>query len=175
MLPRFFARVTRSAFGDLTLDDARAEDYITDLLTRFARTEALAAIDALPGRRLPTVVDALLEIQRVWEWEGPRFDPGKERAVRRHIGDYTLFMTGVFRERVQRLASTNYYVSQGQRAYRFVSEHGRATSRAQARESAPLFARLAERFEHYAWALDYARRVHFYDAPAHPFFKLGWQ
>ena len=98
MLPRFFARVTRSAFGDLTLEDARAEDYISDLLTRFARTEALAAIDALPGRPLPTVVDALLEIQRVWEWEGPRFDPGKERAVRRHIGDYTLFMTGIFRE-----------------------------------------------------------------------------
>jgi len=84
-------------------------------------------------------------------------------------------MTGVFRERVQRLASTDYYVSQGQRAYRFVSEHGRATSGPRERATAPLYARLAERFEHYAWALDYARRVHFYDAPVHPFFRLGWQ
>ena len=84
-------------------------------------------------------------------------------------------MTGVFRERVQRLASTDYYVSQGRRAYRFVSEHGRATSGPRERATAPLYARLAERFEHYAWALDYARRVHFYDAPVHPFFRLGWQ
>jgi hypothetical protein len=34
-------------------------------------------------------------------------------------------------------------------------------------------ARLAERFEHYAWALDYTRRVHFHDAPALPFFRFG--
>jgi len=84
-------------------------------------------------------------------------------------------MTGVFRERVERVASTGYYVSQGQRAYRFVSEHGRATRRPRERTTAPLYARLAERFEQYAWALDYARRVHFHDAPTHPFFRLGWQ
>ena len=161
MLPRFFARVTRSAFGDLTLDDARAEDYITDLLTRFARTEALAAIDALPGRPLPTVVDALLEIQRVWEWEGPRFDPGKERAVRRHIGDYTLFMTGLFREHVERLAVVSYYETEGRRAYRFLAELGRAEDEF----DAPLFARLAAGFERYAGALTYIRKVYFRDTP----------
>lgn len=149
-------------------------DYLADLLTRFARTEQLFP----PGvtmPRLERVVDLLLEAQAAWDHQAAHFGPERELSVRRHIGDYTLFMTGVFRERVQRLASTDYYVSQGRRAYRFVSEHGRATSRAAARQSAPLFARLAERFEHYAWALDYARRVHFYDAPAHPFFQLGWQ
>ena len=36
-----------------------------------------------------------------------------------------------------------------------------------------MYARLAERFEHYAWALDYARRVHFHDAPALPFFRFS--
>ena len=164
MLPRFFARVTRSAFGDLTLDDARAEAYITDLLTRFARAEALAAIDALPGRRLPTVVDALLEIQRVWEWEGPRFDPGKERAVRRHIGDYTLFMTGIFRDHVERLAVTSYYQHEGRRAYRFVSE----TARTAGRPDAALFRRLSDRFEQYAGALTYARKVYFRADAASP-------
>ena len=147
LLPRFFARVTRSAFGDLTLNDARAE--------------ALAAIDVLPGRRLPTVVDALLEIQRVWEWEGPRFDPAKERAVRRHIGDYTLFMTGLFREHVERLAVVDYYETEGRRAYRFLAELGRA----EAEPDAPLFARLAAGFERYAGALTYIRKVYFRDTP----------
>jgi hypothetical protein len=117
----------------------------------------------------------MLEIQAVWQEEAAWFRPEHEVTVRRHIGDYTLFMTGLFRERVERVASTVYYVSQGRRAYRFVSEHGRATSRRSARDAASLYARLAERFEHYAWALDYARRVHFYDAPAHPFFRLGWR
>jgi hypothetical protein len=173
-LRRFFDRAVHASFHDLAMRDEPVIDYLADLLTRFARTEQLFP----PGvtmPRLERVVDLLLEAQAAWDDQAAHFGPERELSVRRHIGDYTLFMTGVFRERVQRLASTDYYVSQGRRAYRFVSEHGRATSGAQARESAPLFARLAERFEHYAWALDYARRVHFYDAPVHPFFKLGWQ
>jgi hypothetical protein len=35
-----------------------------------------------------------------------------------------------------------------------------------------LFRRLADRFEGYAGALDYTRRVYFVDHPAHPFFQL---
>ena len=46
----------------------------------------------------------LLDIERSWEGS-PGFEPEREVTVRRHIGDYTLFMTGVFRERVERVAS----------------------------------------------------------------------
>src|SRR5207253_959931 len=70
--------------------------------------------------RLETVVDMLLEIQHLWQEESPGFRPEHEVNVRRHIGDYTLFMTGLFPERVQRTASMGYYVSEGKRAYRFV-------------------------------------------------------
>ena len=89
--------------------------------------------------------------------------------MRRHIGDYTMFMTGCFRERVERMAGTGYYVDQGRRAYRFVSEHARVRAGA----GAPPYRRLAEHFERYAGALDYTRRVHFRDAPGHPFFHLA--
>jgi hypothetical protein len=171
-LRSFFDRAVRASFRDLALHDDAAAGYLADLLARFARTEQLFP-RGITGQRLETVVDLLLETQALWQ--AGSFAPEHEVTVRRHIGDYTLFMTGVFRERVERLASTGYYVSQGQRAYRFVSEHGRATSHASERSAGPLYARLAERFEHYAWALDYARRVHFHDAPAHPFFRLGWQ
>jgi hypothetical protein len=91
--------------------------------------------------------------------------------VRRHIGDYTLFMMGIFPERVRREATTGFYIAQGRRAYRFVSEHARASGRG----TPPPYRRLAERFESYAGALDYARRVHFYDAPHHPFFRLTFE
>jgi len=146
--------------------------YLTDLLTRFARTERLfPAGVTMP--RLEGVVDLLLEAQAAWDDAAAHFGPEREIDVRRHIGDYTLFMTGLFRERVERIASTGWYVSQGKKAYRFVSEHERASARPAARAGGPVYARLSERFENYAWALDYTRRVHFHDAPDLPFFRFG--
>jgi hypothetical protein len=40
-LRRFFDRVVHRSFGDLALGDDAAADYLSDLLTRFARTETL--------------------------------------------------------------------------------------------------------------------------------------
>ncbi len=173
-LSRFFERVTRQSFRDLALDDPPVVRYLADLLTRFARTEALYAIRDLPTRRLDTVVDSLLAIHHVWEWDSRDFHPEAEQALRRHIGDYALFMTGVFREHVERLAVTGYYEHEGRRAYRFVSE----TARAGGRADGPLFRRLSDCFEQYAGALSYARKVHFRAEqwppggwPDDPFFK----
>jgi hypothetical protein len=174
LLPRFFESVTRKAFDDLAIDDTPALRYLTDLLTRFVRTDALRAIREMPGRRLDTVADSLLAIQQVWEWDTPGFSPGTERVLRRQIGDYTLFMTGIFRDHVDRLAVTGYYEHEGRRAYRFVAE----VARAGAETEASLYRRLSDRFEMYAGALTYARKVYFRaDAvpagawPADPFFR----
>ncbi len=40
-LRRFFDRVVHRSFGDLALGDDPAADYLSDLPTRFARTENL--------------------------------------------------------------------------------------------------------------------------------------
>ena len=167
-LRSFFDRAIRASFHDLALQDEPAAGYLADLLTRFARTEHLYPHGVtLP--RLETVADMLLEIQAVWQEEAAWFRPEHEVTVRRHIGDYTLFMTGVFRERVERVASTGYYITQGKRAYHFVSEHARAKSGVRT----PPYRRLAERFECYAGALDYARRVHFPEGPGQSFLRLA--
>ncbi|MGH6689795.1 MAG: hypothetical protein ACREF4_03825 [Gammaproteobacteria bacterium] len=167
---RFFDRVIRASFHDLALDGDPAAAYLADLLTRFARTDHLHP-RALTLPRLEGVVDMMLEIQATWEIDTPNFRPEHEVNVRRHIGDYTLFMTGIFPERVRREATTTFYIMQGKRAYRFVAEHARASGR-----DAPLpYRRLSDRFESYAGALDYARRVHFFDAPHHPFFRLSFE
>ena len=155
------------AFGDLVLDDTPAARYLTELLTRFARAEALRAVQAVAERRLDTVVDSLLAIESAWDIGSPGFDPRREDALRRHIGDYTLFMTGIFRDHVERLSVTSYYEHEGRRAYRFVSE----TARTAGRPDAALFRRLSDRFEQYAGALTYARKVYFRADAAHPF---GW-
>lgn len=168
-LRSFFDRAIRASFQDLAIRDDATAGYLADLLTRFARTENLfPAGVSLP--RLETVVDMLLDAQAVWREDSAWFRPEYEVTVRRHIGDYTLFMTGLFPERVERVASTGYYISQGKRAYQFVSEHDRAS----ARSTAPIYRRLADRFESYARTLDYARRVYFADHPQQPFFRLGF-
>lgn len=166
-LRRFFDDALRASFRDLSLHDDAAAAYLADLLTRFARTEQLFP-KGITGQRLECVVDLLLEAQALWQ--DSSFTPEREVSVRRHIGDYTLFMLGVFRERVERMASTGYYVSQGRRAYRFVSEHDRASTRPVQPAGGSLFGRLADRFEGYARVLDYARQVHFRSAPSLPFF-----
>src|SRR5256712_5267012 len=92
-------------------------------------------------------------------------------TLRRKVGNFTLLMRGIFLVRVVRTASTRYYIDQGKRAYHFVSEHDRASARTGG-AGAPLYRRLADRFERYVDLLEYARRVHFRDHPRHPFF--GW-
>lgn len=169
-LRRFFNRVVHRSFGDLALGSDPAGPYLSDLLTRFACAENLYPSGALPGQRLESVAEVLLEIQRAWDIDSPHFNPTRERELRRHVGDYTLFMTGLFRERVERLSATGYYIREGQRSYRYVSEHDRAG----ARTEACLFRRLADRFEGYASALNYMRKVYFrpeHGTPDLPFFR----
>jgi hypothetical protein len=169
-LRRFFDRALRSSFADLTLGDEGTVEYLADMLARFVRVESLHPRGTTMPR-LETVVDLMLEAQHVWQ--ETTWAPEREVTVRRHIGDYTLFMLGIFRERVEHVASAGYYIAQGKRAYRFVSEHDRASARPTSRGGGPLFGRLAERFEGYAGALDYARKVYFPEHPARPFLHLG--
>ena len=168
LLARFFERVTRQAFVDLGLDGGPVARYLIDLLTRFARTDALYRADLVPGRRLDTVVDSLLSIDSAWQIESPDFAPEREPALRQHVGDFALFMTGIFRDHVERLAVLGFYESEGRRASRFVAD----TARAQGKPEAAVFQRLSLEFERYAGALTYMRKVYFRDQ-ALPFTAPG--
>ncbi len=155
-LTRFFHRLVRRSLDDLRMEGDPAAAYLAALLTRFARTDQLYALRGAAGQRLETVVEMLLEVQRSWDFDQPDFDPFRERDVRQHIGDYTLFMTGIFREHVERRASTRFYVREGKRAYQVVADFHRSALKPDAR----LFAVLAERFEGYARLLEYMKRVY---------------
>ncbi len=169
-LQRFFENAVRRSLDDLARRDDPASGYLADLLTRFARIENLYP-RGVRSPRLESVVDALLEIQEAWDDTSPSFQPEREVALRRHIGDYTLFMMGLFQERVERMAGSRYYIAEGKRAYRFVAEHRRAET---GESRAQLFRRLADQFEGYVTVLDYARKVHFRGPPDHPFFRLAF-
>jgi hypothetical protein len=75
----------------------------------------------------------------------------REREVRKHIGDYTLFLTGLFPEYVAalprrglRLDSFVDYMKAGKESYRIVA----AFDQFEYRHVAPFFRRLAEQFEY---------------------------
>lgn len=152
-LNRFFDWLIRRAFQDLRIKEPTVARYVADLLARFARAENLYKIRDLQGRRLETVVEMLLEATMMAEL-GP--DLEKEREIYKHTGDYILFMSGIFREYVEKNGFLGYYLQEGERAYQVVFDMDVKLQR-----PAYLFLELARRFEFYSGALHYMKKAFF--------------
>src|SRR5436305_12617491 len=105
-------------------DEAIAE-YIANMLTEFCEVESLYRIRNAGGQPLSDVGAMLLESDPVYG-EAPSFD--RERQVRKHIGDYTLFFTGMFPEAINatrrrhRLDSLVDFIKAGKESYYIVSK-----------------------------------------------------
>src|SRR5215469_11453570 len=114
--------VWRHFFEDVRLEEPQVTAYIASLLADFARTENLYRIRNAQGRRLEEVGEMLIESNPLLE--ATSFD--REREVRRHVGDYTLFMTGLFPESVAKGRRTRRdafidFVQAGKESYAIVS------------------------------------------------------
>ncbi|MEM9185212.1 MAG: hypothetical protein AAGB00_01800 [Planctomycetota bacterium] len=151
---RFFAGVTEHAFQSrLGVVDPPLVDYLTGMLLRFVRSDAVYGVRSVRGRRLTQVAEMLEEADE-------RIGPARRR-VHRHIGDFTLFWTGVYPEQAERLKklggkdSLLDYRDQGRRAY-FVASRLPGAASAPAGE---LLERLAEQFELVEYGLSEVRRV----------------
>ena len=154
-LRSFFDRLVTASFGALGLSDRAIMDYATDLLARFARTDQLYRIRDAQRRPIETIAEMLLELGRQMEPEvGYAYD--RDVEIRRHCGDYALFMSGTFRAFVERHSSLDHYLAEGQQAYQSVAELKEFTLAPDAR----LFRALSADFEHLSGALDYMRKVY---------------
>lgn len=150
----YFAGLAEFTFQtQLGVADPVLLDYVSDLLTRFVRTESLQPLRSLAGTPLRGVREMLLEAQR-------RVGAAR-REVHRHIGDYTLFWTGVYPEAVRRLqADTRQdqlvdYCAEGKKSYWIAS-----TIAADEPDTASgaLLERLSRQFELVAYGLREVRR-----------------
>lgn len=93
---RFFAGVTEQAFmTELGVADPPLIDYVSELLTRFIASDDIYSVRGLRGERLTQVADMLAEAEA-------RRGLARRR-LHRHIGDFTLFWTGVFPDVADRL------------------------------------------------------------------------
>jgi hypothetical protein len=140
------------------LDDAEVADYVSAMLMDFVHAENLYRIRNARGRQLKDVADMLVESNPLLD--APSFD--RERAVRKHVGDFTLFLTGLFPEsvgalpRLRPLSVDTFvdYVKAGKESYHVVSKFDMF----EYREEAPLFGRLAYHFEQCVHGLNLVKR-----------------
>jgi len=137
-----FAAMTEHTFQvDLGIADSKLTDYLTDLLVRFIRFDAIFRFCSTIGRRLEDVAEMMLEAEQ--RQGKPR------REIYRHIGDFTLFWTGVYPEALSRLQAPDSrdhlldYLEQGKRSYYIASTFEDEPYQAEA----PILRRLSEEFE----------------------------
>ncbi len=147
-LRRYFAGLTEFAFETrLGVADPPLVEYLGDLLTRFVHNETVFHVRNLTGKRLDAVADMLVEADaRVGE---------ARREVHRHIGDFTLFWSGVYPEALehfQRGTRKDFflnYCEHGKRAYYIAST---IPTRDDKQDENALLNRLSHEFEMCAMA-----------------------
>lgn len=170
-LRRLFRTLTERTFSDsLSWPDTDVIGYVSDVLADFAHIEHVYRIRNARGHRVEEVAEMLLEgdvLHRAGSLE-------RELEVQKHIGDYTLFMAGLFPEYLRRLRTRRVlapadafldYMVVGKRAYGVVAAHtwgGRA-------EAAPLYKKLSENFELCVYGLGHVRQD--LDQLRHPAFR----
>jgi len=93
----FLEMVGRHYAQEIGIRDPQIVNYVSQLLAEFCDSDQLFKITAESGRRLSDVGEMLMESNPVYG-PAPSFD--RERQVRKHIGDYTLFFTGMFPESI---------------------------------------------------------------------------
>jgi hypothetical protein len=154
VLQQFFNHIVERHYEEVGLRQSEVHAYVANLLTEFCEAENLYKIKNASGRPLSDVGEMLLESDPIYG-PAPSFD--RERQVRKHIGDYALFLSGMFPEslnrlrlRRQRLEGFLDFVKAGKESYFIVSkfEHFEYA------KVAPLFRRMSEEYERLVYGLN---------------------
>jgi hypothetical protein len=146
--------VGRHYAEEIGIRDPQVIAYVSHLLSEFCEADQLYKIRDAANRQLNDVGEMLLESDPIYG-PAPSFD--RERQVRKHIGDYTLFFAGMFPESINHLRLRRHrlenfveWIKAGKESYYIVSkfEHFEYA------KVAPLFANLSQNFEQYVYGLN---------------------
>jgi hypothetical protein len=147
-LEPFFQQVVRNSYeGKLGLNDPDVTSYVAHLLCEFSEADKLYKVRDEMGRPIEELTE-MIEAADPVHGTAPSFDA--ERALRKHIGDYALFVAGMYpeamgsRRRLRRhQPSLGELIHAGKESYYIVSQFNLF----EYEQEAPLFARLSDRFE----------------------------
>jgi len=161
-LRQLFGALSEKVFSEkLGWPDFNVSEYVSALLVDFTHVDHLYRVSNSRGEQVRAVVELLYESEVTYE--AGSFE--REREVHRHIGDFTLFMAGLFPEYLKRIRTAGLiyhkdflvdYIKTGKRSYRMVAEFGDSEPSG-AKSSPPLFRKLAENFELCVLGLGYIR------------------
>lgn len=152
VLDRFFRGLSECIFHTkLGVADVQMVDYLSDLLSRFVRADSLHRVRRPDGQPVTEVFQMFSEAET-------RIGLAR-REIHRHIGDFTLFWSGMYPERLRRAKAGNAdgflnYCQQGKRAYAIAAE----IEGGDERPPCELLQRLSEQFELCAYGLREVRR-----------------
>ncbi|WP_165067227.1 hypothetical protein [Paludisphaera rhizosphaerae] len=151
-LHRLFRGLTESTFmTELGMGDPSLVGYVSNLLASFTPTQALGRIRDRQGR-------PLLEVARILAEAESAEDEERRGECHRHVGDFTLFWTGLYPDALRRLAGGDSadglldYQRQGKRSYYLASTMSARS------DDRPVLRRLSEHFEVCAFGLAQVRK-----------------
>lgn len=168
-LQQFFHRQVQQGFGRHGLAQPATVEYVSDVLTRFAHSRALYAIHGRDDRPIEHIAGLVMEWRNAQGEMDMPANRGREALVLRHIGEYALFMSGLFRARLAARGQLGYYLSHGRSAY------WQCATRESNPRQARVFEELHRDFERVAQALDDMRTTQWplhTTAPVSPFLAL---
>ncbi|MCD0459434.1 hypothetical protein [Roseiconus lacunae] len=153
-IERFFRGVSEFIFHTkLGVADVQLVDYVSDLMLRFVRSDALYSLRQNDGMRTKHLIQMITEADR-------RIGLAK-REVYRHVGDFTLFWSGMYPESLQAAKNGDDvrdkfldYCRQGKRAYAIAAQ----IEGGENRPPCELIHRMSEHFEMCAYGLREVRR-----------------
>jgi len=137
----YFYVLVRHVFLRSDLKDRAVADYVAELLAEFARTERARCV--VPGQ--PNPLDYFFEMLAALQTADDR----TSFQIRVHIGNHSLFLSGVFPDRIRFRAEKKgfpdlkYYEAIGRAQYRVARDHRLA----QRYELTNILSTLSERFE----------------------------
>jgi hypothetical protein len=137
----YFYILVRRVLKDAGIHDTTVADYVAEMMAEFSRTERSRATPAEGPNSLDYFFEMLAALQRA--------DDLTAFYLRSHIGNQSLFMSGLFLERIKHRAERRgspglrYYESLGKASFRAAGDHRLARKY----ELSSVFHTLAEQFE----------------------------
>jgi hypothetical protein len=144
----YFYVIVRNVLREAGIDDRDVADYTAELLAEYSDFEASRC--RVPGQDTP--LDYFFEMLAALK------DADERRSffIRAHIGNHSLFLSGVFPQRIRYRAEKKgfpdlrYYEAMGQSSFRIASDHRLASQY----DLAPIYNTLADRFQETRQALN---------------------
>ncbi len=152
----FQGLVEHALYTDVGMCEPAIADYMSDLLTNFLHVDQIYLFRDAKGRSIQEIGQLMENVAKL---QAATHDE-QRRLAYRHVGDFTLFWSGIYPECLRKIRSARYgdplkeYLDQGKRSYRVAAE----LSDDDAQPPARLLLRISDNFEYCVYGLSVVRK-----------------